>query len=97
MSQQRDDKPSNGMDDFIGLDVVLDTGGPLVYLGLLSAYDDGGFWLDQADVHRCDEGHAPREQYVAESRLDGVRANRQRVYVVRQVVTSISLLSDVIP
>ena len=80
----------------IGEHVVFDTAGPLVYLGRLVSCDEGGFWLADADVHRSDEGHATREQYIVESRIDGIRVNRNRVYVFRQTVTSVSALSDVV-
>jgi hypothetical protein len=80
----------------IGKHVVFDTAGPLVYIGRLVSCDEGGFWLADADVHRSDEGHATREQYIVESRIDGIRVNRNRVYVFRQTVTSVSALSDVV-
>ena len=80
----------------IGEHVVFDTAGPLVYLGRLVSCDEGGFWLAEADVHRSDEGHATREQYIVESRIDGIRVNRNRVYVFRQTVTSVSALTDVV-
>jgi hypothetical protein len=83
------------LNDLLGRDVVLDTAGPLVYLGQLVALDADGFWLESADVHNSDEGHAPREQYLVESARDGIRVNRERVYVFRRVVTSISALDEV--
>jgi len=87
---------SGELDELVGCEVVLDTGGPMIYLGRLSSYDEAGFWLENADVHNCMEGHAPREQYVAESRRDGIRVNRNRVFVYRQKVMSISALIDVV-
>lgn len=76
--------------------VVLDTGGTTLYIGRLASHHPEGFWLEGADVHHVDEGHASREQYVAEAARDGVRINRQRVFVLRSTVISISALSDVI-
>lgn len=87
---------ADGPEQLIGRQVVVDTGGPMVYLGRLAAVDPGGFWLEQADVHRCDEGHAPREQYVAEAARDGIHPNRGRVYVFRHVAASVSALDDVV-
>lgn len=84
------------LDDLIGREVVLDTAGPWVYLGLLSSIDEHGFWLERADVHNVQEGHATREQYVAESGRDGIRVNRNRVFVLVQSVVSVSALSDVV-
>lgn len=84
------------LDDLAGRLVVLDTEGPMVYLGRLESCRPEGFWLTEADVHNCNEGHAVREQYVAESAIDGIRVNRARVFVFRHTVTSVSALSDVV-
>ena len=83
------------LDELVGCEVVLDTAGPMVYLGRLASYDNEGFNLENADVHSRIEGHAPRDQYIAESRQHGIRPNRARVYVFRYAVISISALSDV--
>jgi hypothetical protein len=87
---------SGAAEEWIGREVVLDTAGPLVYLGRLTAVEERGFLLEGADVHNVDEGHATREQYIAESGRDGIRVNRHRVFVLRQAVTSVSPLSDVV-
>ncbi|MHC4445382.1 MAG: hypothetical protein ACYTF1_07795 [Planctomycetota bacterium] len=86
---------SEALDELVGCEVVLDSAGPMVYLGRLASYDAEGFSLENADVHSRAEGHAPREQYIAESRRHGIRPNRARVYVFRHTVISISALSDV--
>ena len=84
------------LDSWIGREVVLDTAGPVVYLGTLAAVEENGFLLEKADVHNVDEGHATREQYIVESSMDGIRVNRAHVFVLRQTVTSVSLLSDAV-
>lgn len=83
--------------NLLAQNVVLDTAGPIVYIGRLASYDDTGFWLEDADMHNSDEGHAPREQYIAEAARDGIRVNRQRVFVFSHTVISISALNDVEP
>lgn len=88
--------PNAGIESLIGRRVVLDSAGTLVYLGTLTAVRPDGYWLDDADVHDCRDGHANKELYVCESARDGVRANRQRVFVFRDAVVSVSLLSDVV-
>src|SRR5690606_21556936 len=87
---------SNGeLNVLLNKPVVLDTAGPVLFLGrLLSAREDG-FWLEEADVHHSDDGHATREQYIAEAARYGIRPNRQRVFVFRHTVISISALSDI--
>ncbi len=80
----------------VGHRVVLDTAGTIVYVGTLRQVVDSGFWLDNADVHDCRDGHANKESYVFESKVHGVRTNRKRVFVMRPVVVSISALSEVV-
>jgi len=91
---------NRSLDDLIGQLVVIDTPGPLVFIGHLEAYDGRGYWLMDADVHDRDEGHATNEQYVNDAYLlerSGVRhMNRRRVYVERSATVCISRLADVI-
>jgi len=82
--------------ELVGREVVLDTLGPIIYLGTLVAQDDRGFSLENADLHNASEGHATREQYIVESAREGIRVNRRRIFVLRQAVYSISALSDVL-
>ncbi len=83
-------------DELVGREVVLDTAGPIIYLGRLVACDERGFSLEEADLHNASEGHATREQYIAESAREGIRVNRRRIFVLRQAVYSISALADVV-
>ena len=88
------------LDTFIGRRVVLDTAGPLIYIGTLEAHDERGYWLTDADMHDRTEGHSTKEEYVSESRelerADTPRTNRRRVFVDRQAVVSVSALEDII-
>lgn len=77
-------------------DVVLDTAGPILYLGRLTEVNEAGFVLEDADVHDCRDGHATKEVYVTEARTNGVSPNRDRVIVMRASVMSVSRLSDVV-
>ncbi|GMV96032.1 MAG: hypothetical protein AMXMBFR83_04010 [Phycisphaerae bacterium] len=86
----------DNLDELVGCEVVLDTPGTIVYLGRLVSYGPEGFWLESADLHNTSEGHAPREQYVLEAARDGIRVNRERIFVFRHVVISVSALSDVV-
>jgi hypothetical protein len=80
----------------IGRQVVLDTAGPILYLGTLESATENGLWLTDADVHDQREGHASKDHYVVEARQHGIQANRARVYVAQTTVLSLSLLDDVI-
>lgn len=86
---------SDDLKELIGQEVVLDTAGPIVYLGQLESIDESGFWLSGADFHNCNEGHATREQYIAESKIEGIHVNRERIHVFRHAVLSLSPLSAV--
>jgi hypothetical protein len=76
--------------------VVLDTGTPIVYIGLLREVTNSVFVLADADMHDCRDGHANQEVYLAETRRDGVTVNRREVIVMRSAVISVSRHSDVI-
>jgi hypothetical protein len=90
---------SNSLDRFVGQCVVLDTQGPLVYIGLLESYNEHGFWLTRADVHDRGEGHSTKEKYINDASVlerEGARTiNRRRVFVERAAIVSISALADV--
>ncbi len=86
----------DSLDDLIGCEVVLDTPGSIFYLGRLVSYGQEGFWLESADMHNTAEGHATREQYIGEAARDGIRVNRDKIFVFRHTVISMSALSDVV-
>ena len=81
--------------DLVGRPVVLDTMGTMVYLGVLARVTDNGFWLTDADVHDCRDGHAGREVYIMEAGRDGISVNRNRAFVLRSAVCSVSPLDAV--
>lgn len=83
-------------DDFLSEVVVLDTGGPVVYLGKLEKVTESAFVLTDADVHDARDGHATNETYVSEARRVGISVNRRRVIVMRSTVMSVSRLEDVV-
>ena len=80
----------------IGQPIVLDTAGPIVYLGTLKEVSPGGFWLQDADVHDCRDGHASKEAYLIEAGRNGVSLNRRRVFVLVGSILSVSALSDIL-
>ena len=76
--------------------VVLDTATPIIYIGTLAEVTDHTFVLGEADMHDCRDGHATKEQYVAQMRCDEVPVNRKKVIVMRTAVISVSRLEDVV-
>ena len=75
---------------------LLDTLEHMLFLGTLAEVTENGFWLTDADVHDCREGHAGKEAYIADARRNGVSANRARVFVMRAAVCSLSRLDEVV-
>ena len=80
---------------FSGQVVVLDTQGPLLYIGTLAEVGRDFLMLLDADVHDRHDSAVSKEQYVQQTAELGVRVNRARVVVVRREMASISLLSEV--
>lgn len=91
---------SYSLDDLLDQRVVLDTAGPLIYIGLLVAQDDRGYWLRDADVHDRTDGHSTKEEYINEAHVlerdQSRRTNRRKVFVERSAVVSVSALADVV-
>lgn len=85
---------------YIDRRVVLDTQGPLIFIGTLRALDPTGYWLADADVHDRNDGHSSKEVYINnayELERSGTRnVNRRTVFVDRAAVVSISALDDVV-
>ena len=88
------------LDSLIDRRVVIDTSGPMVYIGTLQSCSATGYWLVDADVHDRSDGHSTKEVYInqaQEMERSGVRrTNRRRVYVERHAVLSLSALDDVV-
>ena len=53
------------LDRYLERRVVLDTSGPMLYIGRLAAFDAAGYWLLDADVHNRSDGHSTKEEYVS--------------------------------
>ncbi len=92
------DKPT--LEQLVGRCVVLDTSGPLVYIGRLEVLDERGYWLVEADLYDRNEGHSTKDRYVNDACVlerSGARPiNRRRVFVERSAIISISALDDVV-
>lgn len=88
------------LEQYLNRRVVLDTDGPIIYIGTLRSVSEGGFWLTDADLHDRSEGHSTKEQYVSEARdlarAGTMRVNRRRVHVERRAVISVSALDEVV-
>src|SRR3954462_12104257 len=84
------------LEAFFGKCIVIDTRGPLMYIGALAGVDGFYFTLTDVDVHDMHDGHGPKEKYILDARKYGVKKNRSKVLVRRDEVVSLSLLEDII-
>ena len=83
------------LDIWRGRIVILDTPGPLIYIGTLGDLHAEVLLLHEADVHDMTDSGSTKEYYIAQTRELGVRSNRAKVMVRREIIASISLLEDV--
>lgn len=90
------DTSRSGFSELVGRKVILDTSGPITFLGTLVEERPDGLWLEQADIRDRNEGHVSKERYACEAKLNGIRANRQRIFVAMSVIISASALDDVV-
>ena len=81
---------------FLNREVVVDVEAMYVYIGEVENVSDKTVTLINADVHDLRDSETTRERYVLDTKLHGVRANRQRVLVSRTQVLSMSLLEDIL-
>ncbi|MGN6369152.1 MAG: hypothetical protein ACTHN5_12895 [Phycisphaerae bacterium] len=91
----KDGQTDNPLEPLLGKIVVLDTQGPLIYIGTLAELGSPFVVLAEADVHDCNDSRATKDLYLVETRDLGVRVNRRRVVVMLSQIASISLLEDV--
>jgi hypothetical protein len=95
MSDTRD-LCSDDLSELIGEEVVIDVHAPYLYLGVLQAVTATAFVLVKADVHFIHESQSTSEVYIQEAAEIGITPTREKVYVMRRDVVSISRLQDVI-
>jgi len=81
----------------IGEQVVVDTKGPFVYIGMLTRVSPDTVTLSEVDVHDLRESVSSIDRYLIESVKHGVRVNRHSVQVLAREVVSISRLRDIVP
>ncbi len=83
---------------FIGKDVVVDTDGPILYVGRLAEATPDRLVFEDVDVHYLSDGQntGTKEIYIMDSKKLGVRSNRKSTHLFMARVMSISLLDDVV-
>jgi hypothetical protein len=83
-------------EEFGGKNVVIDTSTPLLYVGRLTAADGHFVTLEEVDVHDLSTATTSKDVYLIESRKLGIKKNRHKTKVRRDVIVSISLLDDIV-
>ena len=75
-----------------GMTIVVDTKGPLVYVGRCHEMDEQRIVLHGADMHRDGEGGRSKADYLARAAEIGVWSRHERIEVSRSEVASIRRL-----
>jgi hypothetical protein len=73
---------------------VVETAGPLTYVGRFDTEDDAGVHLLNVGVHDATSGDT-REEFVRRSVRFGVRADRKHLIVPRGEVSRITRLGEI--
>jgi hypothetical protein len=91
-----DTRDADPLEAYVGMTIILDTQGPLIYIGTLRRVTPVSLVLADADVHDSNDSRATKDLYLVETRDLGVRVNRSHVVVMRGQISSVSLLKDVV-
>ncbi|MGE5341566.1 MAG: hypothetical protein ACM3SY_08795 [Candidatus Omnitrophota bacterium] len=83
------------LETYLNRTVVLDTRSSWVYMGILERVTGSCAVLSQVDVHDSSDTRTSKELYVIESKITGIKSNRDRVYVNLSYIVSFSALEDV--
>jgi hypothetical protein len=80
----------------IGEEVIIDVKGSYIYLGTLAKVGREVLVLRDADVHFSGDSQTTTELYAMEAKKNGLRVNRQTVYVMRHEVLSLARIEDIV-
>jgi hypothetical protein len=74
--------------------VIVETTGPLTFVGRFDSEDDAGVHLLDVGVHDATSG-GPKEDYLRRSARFGVRTERKHLLVPRTEVSRITRLAEI--
>lgn len=83
------------LEELIGQRVVVDMRSPFVCLGRLLRVDADFLELKNADLHDLRDTDTSRENYVAASRMTGIKRNRRRVLVARADIVAVARFKEI--
>jgi len=88
-------QPHNGLEPYLGQQVVLDTRSTYIILGTLTHIGADCLTLENVDIHDTSDASSTKDHYIMESHKLGIRTNRRAAKVRTAEIISISLLRDV--
>jgi len=77
-----------------GITVVLETNGPLTYVGRYDSEDEHGVHMLDVGVHDAAAGDGSKDEYVRKSAKFGIRSNHKHLVVPAAVVAKITRLGS---
>lgn len=77
-----------------GITVVVETTGPLTYVGRYDSQDERGVLMLDVGVHDAAAGGGSRDEYVRKSAKFGIRTEHKRLVVPADQVVRITKLGD---
>lgn len=83
------------LEQFLKKKIVLDTRSSWVYIGVLEEVTGHTVVLSEVDAHNNNETLTTQEVYVMESKITGVKANRDRTFINLDYVVGFSLLDEI--
>jgi hypothetical protein len=84
------------IENFIGVEVVVDLASPFVCLGRLVGVSEHFLELTDADLHDLRDTKTSRENYVIAALHTGIKRNRKRVVIARREVVAVARAKDVV-
>jgi hypothetical protein len=78
-----------------GITVVVETSGPLTYVGRYDSQDERGVLMLDVGVHDAQAASVPKDEYVRKSARFGIRSDHKRLVVPAAEVTRITRLGEV--
>jgi hypothetical protein len=85
----------NELEQYLKKKIVLDTRSSWSYIGQLEEVTANCVVLTDVDVHNTKDTLTTGEVYIMESKVTGVKANRNKAFVSLEYVVGFSLLDDV--
>lgn len=83
------------LEEYLNKKIVIDSTSSWIYIGVLERVTGHCVVLSSVDAHDNTDTATSKERYVLESKITGIKANRQYVHVNLDHVVSFSLLDDI--